>query len=139
MYVGKINIFDQEFQFDFVRSPGAGGQNVNKVNSKAVLHWNVVNSPSLAEPVRQRFLKLWARRVTLSGDVVITSSRYRDQLKNKQDVLDKLAEMIKEVAFPPTKRKKTKPTKGSKERRLKKKKIRSETKLRRKRHKCEDE
>lgn len=138
MRIGSIHISDDEFQFSFVRSPGAGGQNVNKVNSKAVLRWNVVNSPSLSESVRQRFLNRWPRRVTGDGDVVITSSRYRDQLKNKEDAIDKLANMLEEVAFPPKKRKKTKPTKGSKERRLKEKKLRSETKSRRQAHKFDD-
>ena len=131
MHIGAIDIPDSEFKFEFVRSSGAGGQNVNKVNSKAILRWNVLNSSSLSEAVRQRFLKRWPRRITASGDVIINSSRYRDQIRNKQDVIDKLRAMVEEVAFPPKKRRKTKPTKGSKERRLNEKKLRSQTKSRR--------
>ena len=132
MKIGSISISPREFQFDFVRSPGAGGQNVNKVNSKAVLRWNVVNSPSISEALRQRFLARWSRRINQEGELVVASSRYRDQIKNKQDALEKLAEMIEAVKTPPKPRKKTKPTKAAKERRLREKKQRSETKSRRK-------
>ncbi|MBI2603188.1 MAG: aminoacyl-tRNA hydrolase [Deltaproteobacteria bacterium] len=131
MRIGSIYIPDREFDFQFVRSPGAGGQNVNKINSKAVLRWNVINTPSLSEAARQRFLARWAKRVASNGDVVITSSRFRDQLRNKQDVLEKLVKLIEAIASPPKKRKKTKPTKASKERRLREKKQRSEIKSRR--------
>ncbi|MFK7824010.1 MAG: alternative ribosome rescue aminoacyl-tRNA hydrolase ArfB [Oligoflexales bacterium] len=132
MKVGSIFISPKEFQFDFVRSPGAGGQNVNKVNSKAVLRWNVEDSPSISEALRQRFLDRWSRRINQDGEVLVTSSRYRDQLKNKQDALDKLVAMLEEVKTPPKPRKKTKPSKAAKERRLREKKQRSETKSRRK-------
>lgn len=132
MQVGAIFIPDSEFKFEFVRSSGAGGQNVNKVNSKAILRWDVRNSPSLSEAVRMRFLSRWSRRMTANGELIINSSRYRDQTKNKQDTLDKLAHMISQVAIPPKKRKATKPTKASKERRLKEKKVRSQTKSLRK-------
>ncbi len=121
-----------EIEFEFVRSPGAGGQNVNKVNSKARLRWNVATSPSLEEELRQRFLTYWASRITSTGDVIITSSRYRDQLKNKNDALEKLAAMIQAVASPPTLRRKTKVSRGAKKRRLEGKKRRSETKAMRK-------
>ena len=132
MKIGSIIISPKEFQFDFVRSPGAGGQNVNKVNSKAVLRWNVEASPSISEALRQRFIAKWSRRINQEGELVVSSSRYRDQLKNKQDAMDKLAAMIEEVKAPPKPRKKTKPSKAAKERRLREKKQRSETKSRRK-------
>jgi ribosome-associated protein len=121
-----------ELTFEFVRSPGAGGQNVNKVNSKARLYWNILASSSLPEDVRERFLARWASRINAAGEVVITSDRYRDQLKNKADTQEKLAAMIAAVAVPPTPRKKTKPTRGAKERRLGDKKRRADTKAMRK-------
>ena len=133
MQIKSLIIPDTEFSFEFVRSPGAGGQNVNKVNSKAVLHWSLINSSSLPEAVRQRFIARWPKRITVTGDIVLTSSRFRDQLRNKEDVLEKLAEMLLEVLTPPKLRKKTKPSRGAKERRLNEKKIRSETKSRRQR------
>jgi ribosome-associated protein len=131
MQIQSLFIPDHEFEFEFVRSPGAGGQNVNKVNSKAVLRWAIVHSPSLPEPVRQRFIARWPQRITVAGEIVLTSSRHRDQLRNKEDVLEKLAEMISEVLVPPKPRKKTKPSKGAIQRRLNEKKLRSQTKARR--------
>lgn len=117
-----------EIEFEFVRSSGAGGQNVNKVNSKAVLRWNFTASTALSEELRNRFLDRWGNRVAASGDIVITSSRFRDQIRNREDALEKLLAMIAEIATPPKKRTKTKPTKGSKERRLKEKQQRSKVK-----------
>ena len=122
-----------ELEFTFARSSGPGGQNVNKVNSKAVLHWNP--STSLAWPapeIRWRFLQRHAARITNDGDVVIMSQRYRDQPKNIDDCLEKLRGMIAEILSPPKKRRPTKPTKGSQQRRLNEKKLRSETKSGRK-------
>lgn len=133
MKIGPLYISPKELDFDFVRSPGAGGQNVNKVNSKAVLRWNVEASTSFSsEAMRMRFLERWSSRINQDGEIIVTSSRYRDQQKNKQDALDKLADMLEEVKTPPKPRKKTKPSKASKERRLREKKQRSETKSRRK-------
>jgi ribosome-associated protein len=113
-----IRIPDTEFEFTFARSSGPGGQNVNKVNSKAILRWNPTTSPSLPEAVRARLLAKFASKLTTGGEFVIASERYRDQPKNIDDCLEKLRTMLLEVARPPKKRRPTKPSRASKERRL---------------------
>lgn len=127
-----IQIPPAEFEFTYARSSGPGGQNVNKVNSKAVLRWQVTKSPSLPEAVRARFLAKYGSRLTGDGDLLITSERYRDQPRNIDDCLEKLREMLLSVAVAPKKRKKTKPSRASKERRLDSKK-RDSTKKRNRR------
>src|SRR5262245_24815051 len=117
-----------EFTFTFVRSSGPGGQNVNKLNTKAVLRWPINTSPSLPEGVRQRFLQNFGSRVTTEGELVLTSQRFRDQSQNQRDCLDKLREMLAAVAAPPKRRKKTKPTKGSIARRRTEKRAHSQKK-----------
>jgi ribosome-associated protein len=124
----RITIPDEELHFTFSRSSGPGGQNVNKVNSKATLHWKPGLSLALPEEVRARFLTAYANRLTNEGDVVITSQLYRDQPKNIDDCLAKLRAMILQILVPPKKRRPTKPSKGSKLRRLDAKKRRSEVK-----------
>jgi ribosome-associated protein len=124
----NLIIPEAELRLSFARSSGPGGQNVNKVSSKAVLHFDVVASPSLPPDVRARFLTRFASRVTNAGEVVIHSDEYRDQPKNIQAGYDKLKQMILEVLRPPKKRRATKPTRGSKVRRLKEKKSRSQVK-----------
>ena len=117
-----------EKSFTFMRSSGPGGQNVNKVNTKVRLRWDVAKSPSLSEAVRERFQKTYSRRITTEGDLLITSQRYRDQVRNIDDCLEKLRELLASVAAPPRRRKKTKPSRGSKERRLQGKREQSERK-----------
>jgi ribosome-associated protein len=124
----RIQIPLAEFVFSYARSSGPGGQNVNKVNSKATLRWPLVSSPSLPEDVRQRFLARYRRRVTVEGDLVVTSQRYRDAGRNATDCLAKLHEMLLEVAQPPKYRKPTRPTRGSVRRRLDDKRRRSQKK-----------
>jgi ribosome-associated protein len=114
----RLIIPDGELQFTFSRSSGPGGQNVNKVNSKATMRWNVTQSPSLPDDVRARFIARFRNRITHEGDLLITSQRYRDQPKNIADCCDKLAAMLREVLVPPKRRRATKPTRGSKVRRL---------------------
>ena len=106
-----------EFEITFVRSSGPGGQNVNKVNSKAVLRW-AVRSSRLPEAVRQRFLQKYANRLTGEGELLITSQRYRDAPRNSQDCLEKLRAMLLGVVQAPKGRRATRPTRGSVERRL---------------------
>jgi len=124
----RLQVPLREFDFTFVRSRGPGGQNVNKVNTKAVLHWAVCTSPSLPEGVRQRFLAKFARRINKEGQLVITSQRFRDQGRNVADCLKKLREMLVEVATPPRYRKKTRPPRAAAERRLKNKQATSRKK-----------
>ncbi len=113
----NIHISDDELQFTYVRSSGPGGQNVNKVNSKAVLRWNLLASTGVPEAVRERFVTRFGNRLTEAGDLVISSQRFRDQRRNEQDCLEKLGAMLTEVARPPKRRRKTKPTRASVERR----------------------
>ena len=124
----RIRIPRDEFEFTFVRSSGPGGQNVNKVNSKAVLRWSVATSPSVPDDVRLRFIDKFATRVTTEGDLVLNSQRYRDQGRNEQDCLEKLNEMLLSVARAPVKRKKTRPSRSSVERVKTKKREQSQKK-----------
>ncbi len=128
-----IRIPEDEFQFSYVRSAGPGGQNVNKVNTKAVFRWQAATSPSLPEQVRQRFLAKFANRLTTGGELVVTSQRFRDQNRNKADCVEKVRQMLESVARAPLKRRRTRPTKASKERRLVAKRRRSEHKQQRRR------
>lgn len=109
----RIRIPLDEFNFQFARSGGPGGQNVNKVNSKAVLRWNVADSPSLPPAVRQRLVAHAGRRVDKEGVLTISGQRYRDQGRNVQDCLDRLQAMVAEAAIPPKIRRPTQPTRGS--------------------------
>jgi len=124
----NLIIPEAELRLSFARSSGPGGQNVNKVASKAILHFDVLNSPSLPSDVRERFKTAYSSRITTSGEVVIHSEEFRDQPKNIQACYDKLRQMILAVLKPPKKRRPTKPTHGSKLRRLNEKKSRSQTK-----------
>jgi ribosome-associated protein len=107
-----------EFEFTYARSSGPGGQNVNKVNSKALLRWNPTTSPSLPDDVRARFLSRFASRLTTLGEILISSEKTRDQRKNVDDCFERLRTMLLEIARPPKKRRPTKPSRASKERRL---------------------
>lgn len=128
-----IQIPDAEFEWTYARSSGPGGQNVNKVSSKAVLRWNVLASSSLPPEVRARFLSRFGSRLTSDGDLLITSQRYRDQGRNTADALEKLTAMLSQIARPPKRRRPTRPTQGSVTRRLESKQARSRTKQARRR------
>lgn len=117
----RIQIPLEEFEFTYARSSGPGGQNVNKVNSKAQLRWPFMQSASLPPDVRERFLKQFGGKLTADGDLLIVSQRYRDQGRNVEDCLEKLRDMIRSVALAPKKRRPTKPSRAAKERRLKSK------------------
>jgi ribosome-associated protein len=121
----RLRIPEDEFTWTFVRSGGPGGQNVNKVASKAVLRWNVVASPSLPDDIKLRLQQQQRQRITGEGDLLLTSQRYRDQERNRLDCLEKLAAMIRAAATVPKMRRKTKPSRGAHERRLAAKKKRS--------------
>src|SRR5205085_5649417 len=102
--------------------------NVNKVASKAVLRWDLANSQTVSEAVKVRLRTLQRRRVTNEGVLVLSSQRYRDQDRNRQDCLEKLRAMIVQAATVPKVRKKTRPSRGSREARLQDKRRRSATK-----------
>jgi ribosome-associated protein len=129
----QLRIPFEEFSFTFARSGGPGGQNVNKVNSKAVLRWRVLESPSLDARVRARFVEQNRNSITEAGDFIITSQRYRDQPRNIDDCHEKLRELLARAAVQPKRRKPTKPTAGSRRRRLSDKRLRSAAKERRRR------
>ena len=129
-----IQIPVSELAWTFSRSSGPGGQNVNKVNSKATLRWNVVANQTLPAAVRQRFLKTFSNRINAEGEFILHSQRYREQERNRADCTDKLRQLVASVATAPKPRRKTSPTRASRERRLKDKRRRSQTKqLRRER------
>lgn len=135
----RIRIPLREFEFQYARSSGAGGQNVNKVSSKAILRWNVVASVSLPNDVRTRFLVRHRPRITKNGELLLQSQRFRDQGRNTADCLEKLRGLLLEVATPPRPRKATKPSAGSKGQRLDAKRIHSQKKRTRKRVRPDDE
>jgi len=127
----RIQIPFTEFDFTFSRSGGPGGQNVNKVNTKVTMRWAVRTSKTLPDDVRDRFVKKYARRITKGGEFVMHSQRYRDQGRNVADVLEKLRGLLSEVATAPRKRRPTKRSRGSNERRLEAKRQSSAKKQRR--------
>jgi ribosome-associated protein len=127
----RIRIPCGEFSWSVARSSGPGGQNVNKVNSKVILRWSLAESQSIPGDVRDRFVTAYRRRMTNEGDLVLSSERFRDQLKNVGDCLEKLRELLHSVATAPKPRRAVKPTKASKRRRVADKRERTETKERR--------
>lgn len=128
MLPANIKLYSSELQFSFIRSPGPGGQNVNKVATAVLLRFNVMHSPSLPEAVRERLIALLGTKITTHGDLLIKASRYRTQERNKQDAIERLQTLLKRAAKVPKKRKKTRPTLASKERRLMNKKRQGKTK-----------
>ena len=117
-----------ELKFEFRRASGPGGQNVNKVATAVRLRFEVRGSGSLPEDVKERLLQLAGNRVTAEGVLVIESQRYRTQERNRQDALEKLRALIARARRKPKRRKRTKPTAESRERRLGAKRRRSATK-----------
>ena len=124
----SISIGKDELEESFVRASGPGGQNVNKVASAVQLRFNVAASPSLPEGVRQRLLDSGDSRLTMDGVLVITAERHRSQAANREDALERLAEIIRKAAHVPRKRVATRPTLASKKRRLEAKTRRSNIK-----------
>jgi ribosome-associated protein len=117
----QIAIPRSEIRFSFVRSSGPGGQNVNKVASKAVLRWQVGTSPSIPDHLRARLVGQLGRRMNDRGELVLTSQRYRDQSRNIEDCLQKLSELVGAAVKVRKRRKKTALPRSAREARLKQK------------------
>lgn len=127
-----IFLDDKEIREDFIRSSGPGGQNVNKVSTAVQLRFNVLNSPSLSQKVRRRLMEIAGTRINTRGVLVIDARRHRSRELNRKEALERLANLIKEAAKEPKKRKKTKPCFHVKEKRLFEKRQRSKIKRLRK-------
>ena len=127
----SISIADDEVTFEFVRSPGPGGQNVNKVSTAAQLRFDVTASDSLSDTVKQRLRTFAGRRITAAGVLIIQARRYRSQARNRDDALDRFVDLVRRATARPKVRRKTKPTAASKRRRLDAKRRKSITKQRR--------
>src|SRR5215472_308279 len=124
----RISIEEGELEESFIRASGPGGQNVNKLASAVQLRFDVRQSPSLADDVRARLERLAGKRLTRDGVLVITAQRHRTQERNRADARERLIELIRQAAVPPVPRRPTRPTLGSKVRRLEGKKRRGNIK-----------
>jgi ribosome-associated protein len=124
----SIVIDERELQEAFIHASGPGGQNVNKLATAVQLRFDVRHSPSLPQSVRVRLEKLAGSRMTREGILVITAQRFRTQDRNRRDARERLADLIRDAAAIPKARRPTRPTLGSKERRLAAKSHRSRLK-----------
>ncbi|MGI9169740.1 MAG: alternative ribosome rescue aminoacyl-tRNA hydrolase ArfB [Caulobacteraceae bacterium] len=126
-----ISLDESELAFSFIRASGPGGQNVNKVSTAVQMRFDARRSPSLTAEVSARLQKLAGSRLTLDGVIVITARRHRAQEPNRADAVARLVALIAQAAAAPVKRRPTRPTKASRERRLAVKSRRAGVKARR--------
>jgi ribosome-associated protein len=134
-----ISIHESEIEVEFVRSSGPGGQNVNKVATAVQIRFDVLNSPSLPDEVRERLIRLVGKRITMDGILIITARRHRTQEQNRRDGVKRLVEWIRKASARPQIRIKTAPSPASKKRRLEIKRFQSRKKqFRRLSEKTED-
>ncbi len=128
-----IQLDENELSFQFVRAGGPGGQHVNKVATAVQVRFDVRNSPSLPEDVRERLQRIARKKINDDGVLVIEARRHRSQLRNREDAVERLVTLVRRATEKPKKRRRTRPTAQSKRRRLSDKKKRGDVKSGRKR------
>ena len=124
----NISIDEREIQMEFIHASGPGGQNVNKVATAVQLRFNVSASASLPDYVRHRLAHLAGKRITEKGILIIEAKRFRTQEKNRQDAVKRLVDLIRKATEKPKVRRKTLPTRASKEKRLETKRYKAQVK-----------
>jgi ribosome-associated protein len=120
-----IAIAEDELEYSFTSASGPGGQHVNRAATAVQIRFDAAHSPSLPEDVRERLVRLAGSRMTQDGKLIIGSQRFRSQHRNRQDVVERLIDLIRKAAKRPKRRRKTRPTRASKDHRLKQKRHRS--------------
>ncbi|WP_188259365.1 alternative ribosome rescue aminoacyl-tRNA hydrolase ArfB [Azospirillum tabaci] len=124
----RISLDESELQESFIRASGPGGQHVNKTDSAVQLRFDVAASPNIPDEVKARLVRLAGSRMTAAGVLIIVGDTYRSQLRNREDVRERLIDLIRDATVVPKSRRPTKPTLGSKKRRLEAKGQRSDIK-----------
>ena len=124
----EVNIPLSELVYTASRSSGPGGQHVNTTDTRIQVRWNVKESAALGDVEKARLLKNLASRLTEAGDLILAGDTHRSQRRNREDVTQRLADLVREALIPPKPRRKTKPSRASREKRLDEKRKKARTK-----------